>query len=311
MLPWLLLLLIDGRSRTADAVQGAASRRSILLLPTPGSPSHTFLMAKVRTVVHTTSQCNLLHSWDTSWEGEGTTHWCAVTGIRWIGATQRDTQLLLAEADLPAVAHDKYTKSRALSRLVYKSPMNHEELKNFGRRAHTRAPWSLGRDLMALLINFCDALLTDEHVMQTLHAFAPSVVVVDFTTTCGLAVADVLAHNGTGNALVVLSATGFVEPLIAAYTGGPMDPAVIPSFSMPLRHPMTPLERVNNAIAHVAIRYAADWMIRAPSDRLRYICDVQIYAQHHVCYAQAQTRHPRGHPLLPAACLQVADQRAC
>lgn len=98
-------------------------------------------------------------------------------------------------------------------------------------------------------------------------------MVVDFTTTCGLAVADVLAAHTTntsaGNALVILSATGFVEPLIAVYTGGPIDPSLVPSFAMPLRHPMTWLQRINNAIAYVAIRYVADWMIRAPSDRLR------------------------------------------
>lgn len=205
------------------------------------------------------------------------------------------TQLLLAEADLSsAVASNKYVTSRAVSRLVYQSPYTHDELKDWGRRAHARPPWTLGHALMQLLMQFCDALLTDAHAMQALRTFEPSTVVVDFTTTCGLALADALASatpNASQHVLVMVSATGFVEPLMSMYASGPMDPATVPAFAMPLRHPMTWLQvlivlwngapivlrdhtrctqQVNNAIAHAAIRYAADWMIRAPSDRLRY-----------------------------------------
>lgn len=139
-------------------------------------------------------------------------------------------------------------------------------------------------------------------------------VVVDFTTTCGLAIADLLAGNASspGNAIVMLSATGFVEPLIAAYTGGPVDPATVPSFAMPLRHPMTCLQRINNMIAYLAIRYAADWMIRAPSDRLRCAhsacANNESNSTHRLVTYQAQARHFWGHAVVTAACFQVAHQ---
>lgn len=157
--------------------------------------------------------------------------------------------------------------------------------------------------------------------------FAPHVVVVDFTTTCGFTLADLLntppgntthgqknsthttnththstttkthstttkthstttkthstptkthttttSTHTTNNAVVVLSATGFVEPLISHYTGGPNSLTTVPQFAMAVRHPLTLLQQLNNVLAYYAIRYVADWQIRAPTDALRWVC---------------------------------------
>ncbi len=121
------------------------------------------------------------------------------------------------------------------------------------------------------------------HLQYTLQQdFNPHVVVVDFTTTCGFVLADLLntppthptnhTNNTDSNAIVVLSATGFVEPLISHYTNGPNSVLTVPQFAMAVRHPMTLWQQVNNALAYVAILYVADRQIRKPTDALRCAC---------------------------------------